>query len=213
MVLINIDQKTFRRVILCILVIWSILPRTFNFTLEFSEIDFFVVMYIIGAYERLYPNKKENNLVNLLVSVIMMFVIIFSVPIYYIISIKIKDYLFISNMASLSQFDNIFCVIWAIYLFKFFKNISFSNKIINCIAGTVLGIYVIHDNSHVRKWIWNEVYPNKNYVSNPYLHSVVKIVAVFSICMVIELVRKYIICRPIKLMIESYKIKRNKLTE
>lgn len=68
---------------------------------------------------------------------------------------------------------------------------TFSSKLINRIAGSVLGIYLIHDNPLVRKFIWTMWYPNLDYLDAWYfpLFMIGKVALVFLICLSIDQLR------------------------
>lgn len=67
----------------------------------------------------------------------------------------------------------------------------FSSKLINRIAGSVLGIYLIHDNPLVKKFIWMMWYPNLDYLDTWYfpLFMIGKVVLVFLVCLGIDQLR------------------------
>lgn len=198
MVLKSIDKRMHRKIIFIMILVWSFLPSILNASLSFSNIDFFIIMYVIGAYESMYPNKNENKWNDLFVVIVLMFIIVFSILFNYFMGITLNNDYLITCSGRFMEYNNIFSVLWAIYMFKFFIKINFRNLVINYIGGTILVVYVIHDNSYVRKWIWNEIFPNKEYINNPYLHSILKICVVFFICVIIELIRKYIIINGVK---------------
>lgn len=67
----------------------------------------------------------------------------------------------------------------------------FSSKLINRIAGSVLGIYLIHDNPLVRKFIWTMWYPNLDYLDTwcfP-MFMIGKVALIFLICLSIDQLR------------------------
>lgn len=67
----------------------------------------------------------------------------------------------------------------------------FSSKIINGMAGSVLGIYLIHDNPLVRKFIWTVWSPNLDYLDTWYfpLFMIGKVALVFLVCLGIDQLR------------------------
>lgn len=67
----------------------------------------------------------------------------------------------------------------------------FSSKIINSMAGSVLGIYLIHDNPLVRKFIWTVWNPNLDYLDTWYfpLFMIGKVALVFLVCLEIDRLR------------------------
>ena len=68
----------------------------------------------------------------------------------------------------------------------------FENTIVNMMATSTLGIYLIHDNPFVRNVIWTNVFHNAEFVNSPLLipHMIGTVVAVFVVCGTIELIRK-----------------------
>lgn len=57
---------------------------------------------------------------------------------------------------------------------------------------------MLHDRILIRQLIWFRWFPNAEYVNNPYLHSIVKIVSIFVICMLIDFVRQLTLSRLFK---------------
>ena len=88
----------------------------------------------------------------------------------------------------------------AVSLFLYFLTRPyFFSAIINRIAGTVLGIYLIHDNNLMRTLIWDHIFPNLDYIHSSYyvLFYIGKVFAVFAICSIVELLRKHYVERPL----------------
>lgn len=72
-------------------------------------------------------------------------------------------------------------------------------KFINSISKCTFGVYLIHDNNYVRKWLWNDVFPNGSYV-NSYklvLHLIVSVVIVYVVCTAIEYIRITLFEKPV----------------
>lgn len=88
----------------------------------------------------------------------------------------------------------------AVSLFLYFLTRPyFFNAMINRIAGTVLGIYLIHDNDLMRTLIWDYIFPNLDYLHASWyvLFYISKVIAVFAICSAIELLRKRYVEQPL----------------
>ena len=84
----------------------------------------------------------------------------------------------------------------SVLFFIGFLNVKIKyNKVINVIATTTFGIYLIHDNSYVREFLWKVLFKNalfsKDILLIPY--SLCVIVVVFFICCLIELFRIYVL--------------------
>lgn len=71
----------------------------------------------------------------------------------------------------------------------------FSSSMINSMAASVLGIYLIHDNPLVRKFIWTEWYPNLDMMTSTGfpLFMIGKVMLVFLVCLGIDQLRLHFI--------------------
>lgn len=58
---------------------------------------------------------------------------------------------------------------------------------INYAAGSMLHVLIIHMNAYLRRWIWQDAYPNAAYAAWPYLHAPVKILCVFAGCLLVSM--------------------------
>lgn len=80
-------------------------------------------------------------------------------------------------------------------LFHFFKNLNIrTNRLINTIASTTLGIYLIHDSSIVRQILWNNGIVDIQYFRNLFpIYAILDILAIFVLCSFMDFLRlKYL---------------------
>lgn len=185
----SMNKKDYTILLITILIVWSIIPTFTANAWKFGDFDFFIVMYIIGAYIKLHINKKFKF--SFLLSIISTALLIFSVICLNALGNILNSNIFITNATYFKNYNSILSVMWAISTFMYFLNLNIKSKFVNLISGSVLGIYLIHDNSLMNIYIWQKVFPNIDYVNTPYIHAFVKILAVFVICLIIDLFRKY----------------------
>ncbi|MCD8375668.1 MAG: acyltransferase [Oscillospiraceae bacterium] len=190
----SLNKKVYLRLLVTFFILWSIIP---TFTLNawsFSSIDFFVIMYLTGAYIRLYGNDfAYPNKWNLWAAL--------GSGGFMLLSVLVMDAAgaitgidrFINAATYFKNYSCPLAVIFAIGIFMYFKNLTFHSAIINRIAASTLGIYLIHDNSMARKVIWEVIFPNVNYLNSPclLLHIILKCIAIFVGCLVIDQLRLY----------------------
>jgi len=179
----GLDKISHFRLICIMILIWSLIPTITDFSWSFSSIDAFLVMYLIGAYIRLYPRERTNNKINIIILIIGVLILIaFSIFLAY------KTPTFKNAKDFFWELNNLFMVIVAIYLFKVFVNMHFVCKPINYIASSTLGIYLIHDNKILRPIIWNKIYNNMNYINSKYyiFNVAIKLICIFIIGLIID---------------------------
>lgn len=108
----------------------------------------FLFMYILGGYLRLhvkpYNRAKLRFLFAFLVLGCINIALIYAVPGY---------------KGAAGNNDNLFAVLQGVCLVLFFRDLKFKSRIINYIAGSCLGVYMIHEHPLVRKFIWGTLFP------------------------------------------------------
>ena len=188
----SMSRKRYSLMVIILLTIWSIIPTLTNKAWSFSSLDFFLVMYIVGAYIRLHIYGKVfyKNSWNLMWGLGAALLIILSVLFFDLTGYIFKNNLLISFSTYFKEYTTVLAVLFAVFIFMYFANMNFVWKPVNQIAVSVMGIYLIHDNRSLRFYIWEVLFPNINYVNNPYLHAFLKIFAVFIVCLVIDLLRR-----------------------
>lgn len=96
------------------------------------------------------------------------------------------------------QFDSPICIIIAASMFVIFKNIKLKSRVINIIASTTLGVYLIHDNIFIRQLLWNSgrIVDIQSHIFDGkiqfILFSIATILGTFIVCSVIEMLRSQI---------------------
>lgn len=166
----QLSKKNYIKLLCIMFVIFSIIPiSTNNVGLENSGYTLyqFVYLYIVGAYLKRYPLNKEvmfSKLSKWKWRFILLGVMSCMVGFNYILykcsfkfmginSIIDEICLYYRNFNIL--YSNPLIIFQSLAYFIFFGTFSFSNKIVNHISKVTFGIYLIHDNSHVRLNIYN----------------------------------------------------------
>jgi hypothetical protein len=174
-------------------------------------------LYMQRQNQRAREKVQYKNGINLILALLASLLMLLSVIAFDVLGYISNKEGFIQKAFYFREYNMILPVICAISLFLLFSRIEFHNSFINVIAGTILGVYIIHDNSILRSYIWGEWFPNINYVESPYLHSIIKIVAVFVICVAIEIIRKNLIarwlCPKFERLLEKHEANRKKKKE
>ncbi len=187
----RIDQKTYKILILLMITIWSIIPTFLNKSLEGNNLTWFITLYAIAGYIRLYGLNPKIKRSHYLISFITLSLITILLTIMFACCGKYTHelynyttYLFRQNMLTI--------LLISISLFMFFVNTNIkTNKIINLVSSTTFGIYLIHDDGLVRSFIWHRLFKNFKYQSSLWLipYSISVSLLVFVVCCIIDLIR------------------------
>ena len=197
--LTNLSRTSYRRMLVLTGIFWCLIP-TLSWipglvVTEFqgSDLMFFLYLYSLGAYLRLYHEENRHKasfwfLCALGVWLICMGVIV-GVDLWDAKSmgkVKLLDYLF-------NYQNHVLILLLSLFLFLGFKSLKMkNNKVVNYISSLTFGIYLIHDNWQIRRYLWNDIANGPSFELTPWLLpvSIGWILAVFCVCGVIEAIRQ-----------------------
>jgi len=182
----DIDRYQMRKILLGLLFLNCFSGFLFGtLSQDGYSIFHFIVIYILGRYIAKYEIDLKKRLLPLSVQTFLLFCS----------ALILIHFHKLVEVWHLFQYNNPILIISSILFFFVFKNISIkSNKFINIIAGSVLGIYMIHDYLQVRESIAQLVdqiklsYMNKEYLLLIFI--LILILSVFIVGVIIELIRK-----------------------
>ena len=183
---------------LCLL-IYTLIGTVPTFTVTMNYVSWFIVLYFMASYIRLYPEKWfEDRRITGFAALFFVICSMCSVVVMQWISVKIGrtglQYWFVADS------NKILAVLTAISAFCFFKNLKIKNsRFINTVAASTFGVLLIHANSDaMRKWLWKDVLNNVGmYDSNLiYVHAFGSVICVFAICAIIDILRRRFLEEP-----------------
>lgn len=176
----NTTKKQLIYLIVFLLILQCYVPFTFgpNF---FSNVGWFLTLYLIAAYLKVYPVKITDSNKILLPSAILTYLAIALLNIF-----TDEDFWLINHAV---------CTLCSVAAFCSFKNFNIGqNKVINAVAKTTFGVYLIHDNIWIRHILWVELLKCPTHAQNNLfiIFAVVAVLLVFALCMLIDIIRELI---------------------
>ena len=189
--LYNVERKIYLKFIIILIIFWSILSSFPNTNLGYSEVLWFILLYLIGGYIKLHIKKIKNKYLYLFIGIILYFIVFIRVITSHNV-LELNEYIITPYIGM----NNFFILLISIFLILFFSNLNMKyNKYINIVSSTTLGIYLIHDNPSVRTFLWTHYFKLFEITKSKYLilSSIKVIFIIFFICMVIDLIRKFIV--------------------
>ncbi|MCR5799380.1 MAG: acyltransferase [Lachnospiraceae bacterium] len=165
------------------------------------SIAWFLLMYLCGAYIKLYYEPdgrwKKKALVSFGLTALLplsrfLFEFLQTTPLEKIG--LFEDLLW--GFSVFYQYNSIIVIISSILIFITFLNINIkgetAGKIINTAASASFGVYLIHEHSLMRMLVWEELIKPYNWIDHPYLvpAALGAMLALYAVCMVIELSRQ-----------------------
>lgn len=204
-----ISKRVFQNFILLTLFIWCFLPTITSVKYQSNNLIWFIILYSVAAYIRLYGLNSHYNAHNYFWGWILFSLLRFGSSII-IITIGTR----ISSIANYSLAfygrQSMLTFMSALCFFMFFKNIRISqSKIINTIASASFGVYLIQEHNSLRPILWLTIIQNNKFQESSFLiiYSIISALSVYVICSIIDLIRHATVERIYMTFINNHYIK------
>lgn len=193
--LIHAMDKVSHARLLVLLLLFYTIAGTFFLNDFFEYIGWYVTVYLIGAYLRLYPIAILQNVKKCFLLVAITLALDAASILYFTyLNHSFNIYYFVADS------NRILAILSAVALFSLFRSIDMGRqRWINSISSATFGIFLIHTQTNVREWLWYEVFRVKDFFECDYLwlHAIVTISTVYVICLFIDIIRQKLIEKPL----------------
>lgn len=171
-----------------------VIPGTVRFLciLNMNYVSWFIALYFLAAYVRMYPNQLFENVkfwgISSLVCIGLSALSVVACTWLGVRSDSFMPYYFVADSNTFLALATGFST------FLFFKNLKIPYiPLINKLASTCFGVLCIHANSNaMRRWLWVDVLHNVDVYYKPWMpvHAIGSTLAIFLICAGIDLLRQ-----------------------
>ncbi|AVK61405.1 hypothetical protein C5Z25_06310 [Lactobacillus sp. CBA3605] len=171
----------------------SILPSIFQNQTAVSELGWFILLYVIAAYLRLYgiPTSLASNQRSWLFLGGSAFILAGSILTMDLLGRRWP--VFQGKELHFAGQESILLLLLAIAIFiRFMQLKPFSNSLINRLATLTFGVYLIHDNEFIRPLLWQHWVPEKTFYASAFypLHLLLSVLAIYLVASVLEFGRQ-----------------------
>lgn len=195
----GIEEKQYIRLIVLCVLVFTMFPSVLKADVKIGYVGWFMVIYLIAAYIRLYPKPwfDDNRLWGIATIILLILSWGSVIACAWVSNYLGKNayYYFVNDS------NKVLALFPAIATFMYFRNLKLGyKKWINNIAATTLGVLLIHANSDtMRQWLWRDVLGNVKAYDSEYLvvHAVLSVIGVYIICVLVDLARIRFIERPV----------------
>ena len=163
----NLTEKQHVYLLLTSGLIYVLFGTIPSFYVTMNYVSWYIVLYFIASYVRLYPKKLFNSkkiwgmvsLVSITLSAVSVIACLW-------VGEKIDRHMAYEFVIDSNTF---LAVTTGLSTFMFFKNIKIKyNKFINICGASTFGVLLIHANSNtMRQWLWRDVLDNIGMYSSP----------------------------------------------
>ena len=197
--LLALSRTRFRRMLVITGIFWCLIPTLgwipgmIVTDFEGSDLTFFLWLYYLGAYLRLYHEEHGRRPRFWFFCAAGVWAVCMGV----IVAVDLWGKKMMSKLSLLDYLFNyqnhVLIVLLSLFLFLGFKELEVKNsRVINAVSSLTFGIYLIHDNWQIRRYLWNNIIKGNSMQDSPWFlpFSVGVILAVFIVCGVLELIRQ-----------------------
>lgn len=189
-------QRQHLMLVIGTLLVFSVLGTVPFFYIRFNYVEWFCVLFILASYIRLHPepifkNRKLWGWVSLTA------IGLSCLSVFFCIWAKAYFHLeFLGPYWFVSDSNKLLAVAVALSSFLWVKNLDLKpNPVINTIAATTFGVFLIHTNSDaMREWLWVDTLNVAGQYSTSWgsvlSHSFGCVVLVFAICSLLDYCRE-----------------------
>lgn len=190
----HLNKEEHRNTILILIILFSIIPTIDFISDPFGSaygygVVWFIVLYIIAAYIRIYGLKIKHPFTTY--TIITIAVLLINILYQFPKSGRIK-FLFTLQ----TYYNSVFVLLGAISLFMFFMNLEINGKnitsIIKWIVPKSFAVYLIHEQPVFRDVLWQKIIMIERFSTNAIsllLTILVSTVIIFTVCILIDTVR------------------------
>lgn len=194
----SMDEKTFRRLLITALMLYSVIPTVFGLTtgnteswLYYNEMIWLFIMYFMGAYIRLYSLPLLKSMRRALTCALGAFALAtLSIVVIYASSAMFGTP---SALTYFAPQNTVLTVILSVGTFCVFLQLKTPDtQWINRVASTTFGIYLLHDSNALRSWIWKTRLRFPEKINSPTLIPQILLVCacIFLIGMLVDFARQ-----------------------
>lgn len=205
----SLQKRDYQKLLVVLLIFLSILPYITGDRL-YSNDGFtlynFIILYLIGAYLRRYPLKDSyifKKISNNFYQILMVIVFLACAIVNYSFNQTAKSLLGKNSLFDMfgysiigmtRAYSNPIVIVQSIAFFAFFETLNFKSSLVNSLSRLTLGVYIIHDNSYVRKNIYKWIGIDRSAVmSYKYvLYALLAATIIYIGCSLIEWIRQLI---------------------
>lgn len=181
----SIDKDNYKKMLCVMLGCWCVIPTLLRREFQGNSIVWFVILYSVAGYVRLHgDNWKINYKQCIVLSTIITMITYIIVMTMFFVNFENSFYFY--------EMHTVFIFLISFLLFLAFKKMNIKyNKIVNKLAATTFGIYLVHDNDYVRAFVYGDLFKVKSFQENNILigYTILVCIIIFIACALIELIR------------------------
>ena len=202
----GLSKTEYQYLILMMVLCWSIIPTATTQLFESNSLLWFVTLYGIAGYVNLYGGNQKLQSKHYFSLYFMVLIITYTVSTTFLF-LGTKKEEWSTHAIDFFEIERLPILLMAITLFMGFVTLKMNyHKWINMIASATFGVYLIHDSSYIRYYLWTNIFKINQYQDSTFLilYSILVVFILYVSCTMIELIRKKLVEKPYMLFVNHY---------
>ena len=202
----DLDKNVYQYLILLLVLCWSIIPTLTTQLFESNSLLWFITLYVIAGYAKIYGFNERLKSKHYFFLFLIVLVCSYLISVSFLVLGTKRNELAVHaiDFFGMERFP---ILLMALFLFMTFAKLKIKyNKWINVIASATFGVYLIHDSSYIRYYIWWNIFKINQYQESLFLipYSILVVFIIYVLCTGIEMVRKVLLERPYIIFVNKY---------
>lgn len=202
----GLSKTEYQYLILMMVLCWSIIPTATTQLFESNSLLWFVTLYGIAGYVNLYGGNQKLQSKHYFSLYFMVLIIAYTVSTTFLF-LGTKKEEWSTHAIDFFEIERLPILLMAITLFMGFVTLKMNyHKWINMIASATFGVYLIHDSSYIRYYLWTNIFKINQYQDSTFLilYSILVVFILYVSCTMIDLIRKKLVEKPYMLFVNHY---------
>ena len=202
----GLSKTEYKYLILMMVLCWSIIPTATTQLFESNSLLWFVTLYGIAGYVNLYGGNQKLQSKHYFSLYFMVLIITYTVSTTFLF-LGTKKEEWSTHAIDFFEIERLPILLMAITLFMGFVTLKMNyHKWINMIASATFGVYLIHDSSYIRYYLWTNIFKINQYQDSTFLilYSILVVFILYVSCTMIDLIRKKLVEKPYMLFVNHY---------
>lgn len=202
----DLNKNVYQYLILLLVLCWSIIPTLTTQLFESNSLLWFITLYVIAGYAKIYGFNERLKSKHYFFLFLIVLVCSYLISVSFLVLGTKRNELAVHaiDFFGMERFPILLMVL---FLFMTFAKLKIKyNKWINVIASATFGVYLIHDSSYIRYYIWWNIFKINQYQESLFLipYSILVVFIIYVLCTGIEMVRKVLLERPYIIFVNKY---------
>ena len=202
----DLNKNVYQYLILLLVLCWSIIPTLTTQLFESNSLLWFITLYVIAGYAKIYGFNERLKSKHYFFLFLIVLVCSYLISVSFLVLGTKRNELAVHaiDFFGMERFP---ILLMALFLFMTFAKLKIKyNKWINVIASATFGVYLIHDSSYIRYYIWLNIFKINQYQESLFLipYSILVVFIIYVLCTGIEMVRKVLLERPYIIFVNKY---------